>query len=148
MGPSEGDLHADAANPIVAALASDPVLLGLWGYLRLAVRPMMLGEICASTRLDVVTLQRKLDALGALGLVEALPATTRRPGFSYRIRYQGLQIRCTSDGDREITQKLSDAMQRYAKGVLASSGLGGGGYPTSPASFISRRRRSRNFAVA
>lgn len=110
----------DASSPMVAEITDDPALMRLWGYLRLATRPMTAPEICAATGLDPVTVQRKLDVLRSHGLVEALPATTRRPGISFRALYAGLKIRCGDDADRAVMRKVTAAMRTYAKELMRS----------------------------
>lgn len=117
---------AEANDQIVTAIAGDPALLALWGYLRLAVRPMTLSELCATARIDVAAVQRRIDVLANFGLVKVLPATTRRPLTSYEARYQGLQIRCRRDGDHDALRAVASAMQQYAKELLPANWLAPG----------------------
>ena len=133
MRGAEGYCMADASDPIVAAIAADPALLALWGYLRRAVRPMTLQELFTAARVDVATVQRKLDVLASFGLIAVLPATTRRPLTSYEARYEGLQIRFRRDGDHDALRAVADAMQRYAKELLPANWLAPG--PTDSTSW-------------
>lgn len=111
-------LTVEASDPLVGAVTADPALLRLLGYLRLATRPMTVADICSATHLELAAIQRKLDVLEGRGLVEMLPATTRRPSISYRARYAGLKIRCGREEDREIMRTVAGAMQRHATGLL------------------------------
>jgi DNA-binding CsgD family transcriptional regulator len=112
-------LVVDAPDPMVATIAEDPVLLGAWGYLRLASRPMALSEIAAASSVDVATIRRRLDLLCAYGLVDALPATTRRPTITYRARYHGLSVRCQRARDEGLIRRVADAMYRHAMGLVS-----------------------------
>lgn len=105
---------------MVTALIEDPLLLGLWGFLRLAPRPMMLAEISRTTHVDAAIAQRKLDVLGIYELVEAIPAATRRPGISYRARYLGLRIRSRHEGDHALLHRIADTIQRHSRDLLPS----------------------------
>lgn len=120
MAPSERLFMVDASSPMVAEITEDSALMRLWGYLRLATRPMTAPEICAAARLDAATVQAKLDKLRNHGLVEALPATTRRPGISFRALYAGLKIRCNGDADRGVMQRVNAAIRSHTKDLVRS----------------------------
>jgi len=124
MGSAPGDslhLDVDVGHPMVASLVEDPLLLGLWGFIRLAPRPMTLTEIARATHVDAAVVQRKLDILSTYQLVESLAAAARRQGISYRARYLGLRIRSQSDGDQAIVRRVAEALQRHARDLLPAT---------------------------
>lgn len=125
--PFEGQLlDVSASNPLVAAMSDDPTLLGIWGYLRLAPRPLTLPEIASATLVDAAIVQRKLDLLVSYGIVESLPSTTRRRGISYRTRYQGLRVRCRPAGDHDAMRRIATAMQQHARSLFPADWLAPG----------------------
>lgn len=124
--PTDGVRTVSATDPVVEAITRDPSLLGIWGYLRLANRPMTLSEISAAAMLDASNVQRKLDVLGAYALVDVMRATSRRQGITYRSRYSGLQVQCRPEGDHEVLRRLSEAMQRHAKELIPEEWLAPG----------------------
>lgn len=123
MGSAPGDslhLDVDVGHPMVASLVDDRLLLGLWGFIRLAPRPMTLTEIARATHVDAAIVQRKLDILSTYQLVESLAAAARRPGISYRARYLALRIVFRPDGDEATVQRIAEALQRHARDLLAA----------------------------
>lgn len=119
-------LEVPATNPMVSAITEDPVLLGIWGYLRLAPRPLTLPEISTGTNTDAAVAQRKIDLLASYGVAESLPATTRRRGISYRVRYEGLRIRCRAAGDHETMRRIAAVMQQHARSLLPADWMSPG----------------------
>lgn len=102
-------MQLDMSDPKTASIASDGLLLGIWGYLRLAARPMTLPEIASSAKLDPALVQRKLDLLAAYGIVEALPLTSRRRSIAWRILYDGLMIGLPeTSSEEEIERKTME----------------------------------------
>ena len=111
--------EVNADDPLVEAVAADGLLLGVWGYLRLASRPMTLAEFAGATGIDPATAQRKFDVLGSYGLVESLPASARRRGIAYRARFGGLRIRCRTPADQQVMRRVTAALRSHQRGILA-----------------------------
>jgi DNA-binding CsgD family transcriptional regulator/DNA-binding Lrp family transcriptional regulator len=111
-------LEIDAANPIVESLSTDEVLLGLWGFLRLASAPMSLSQIADGAQMDPAVVQRKLDVLVAYGILEALPARSRRRGIGYRVLHGGLRVRFPRSGSMDLLRKIAAAMQSHVQKLL------------------------------
>jgi len=106
---------------MVLSIASDPLLLGIWGFLRLAARPMTLAEISDATKVDPAQLQRKLDILGSYRIVEALPSTSRRRATAYRALHSGMQVRFQRTGHHEVLRAVSASMSEHVRGLFTKS---------------------------
>ena len=106
---------------MVLSIASDPLLLGIWGFLRLAARPMTLAEISDATKVDPAQLQRKLDILGSYRIVEALPSTSRRRATAYRALHSGMQVRFQRTGHHEVLRAVSASMSEHVRGLVNKS---------------------------
>lgn len=114
-------LQADASDAMVASITTDPMLLGIWGFLRLATRPMTLAEISDATKIDPAVLQRKLDVLGSYRIVEALASTSRRRATAYRALYSGMQVRVQRTGHHEVLRSVSASMSEHVRGLFTKS---------------------------
>ena len=118
MSASGTLLQVQASHPMVASIVADALLLGLWGYLRLANRPLTLAELSAATRLDPALTQRKLDVLASYGIVQAVPSTSRRRSIAYRALHQGLQVHVPRNGKSGVPREIQTHPQAHVCGLL------------------------------
>jgi DNA-binding CsgD family transcriptional regulator len=114
-------LSVEASDAMVVSVASDALLLGIWGFVRLASRPMTLGEISDVTKVDPAMLQRKLDLLVSYGIAEALASTARRRATAYRARYAGMQVRVQRTGQHEVLRGVAASMSEHVRSLVSRS---------------------------
>lgn len=111
-------LRVQASDPMVASIVADAFLLGLWGYLRLANRPLTLAELSAATRLDPALTQRKLDVLASYDIVQTVPSTSRRRSIAYRALHQGLQVHVPRNGKPGVTRDIQASARAHVCALL------------------------------
>jgi DNA-binding CsgD family transcriptional regulator/DNA-binding Lrp family transcriptional regulator len=110
-------------------LLVDVDALGVWEYLRRVGRPLPAAELAALVGMPPATVQSKLDALTARGIVEAMPASARRRSIGYRVRVEALVVECDAARDGELMRRIAQAHQRHLDEVRGAHPFEGGACP-------------------